>query len=184
MNRENIYEEDIFTKLKTRLARDEEILRKVEFKVLVWGPGDDFFEKKRSEIIARLRERDFQAFTSEELAKQVPSTLPLPQQELRHWEAVDLVIVLEAGIAPAMELALYAWFPEFCEKCIVYHRKDYDPTRRKTFPANLLSLFANRVLYADEEMLDCRITNDCLHRAEAFRRYLVLKRFPQSVWKL
>lgn len=167
-----------FAKIKAGLARRERTLQEVEFKVLVWAPGDDFFWKKRQEIIERLRKHGFQAFTSEELAKRVPSRLPLPEQELRHWEAVNLVIVLEAGVAPAMELALYAWNPDFCEKCIVFHPRDWDPAHQITFPSEVLRLFGNRVLYAGQEMQDCTITDECLHRAEALRRCFVLKDIP------
>lgn len=169
-------EANTFAKVKAGLSRWERALRRVQFSVLVWAPGDDFFTRKRQDIIQRLKKHGFQAFTSEELAKQVPSTLPLPDQELAHWQAVDLVIVLEAGIAPAMELASYAWFPEFCDKCLIFHPRDWDPARQKTFPAEVLRLFSNRVLYADKEMEDCTITEECLHRAQALRRCSALKR--------
>lgn len=164
-----------FAKIKAGLARHEKILRTVQFSVLVWAPGNDFFTSKRDEIIKRLKECGFEAFTSEELAKRVVSSLPLPEQELEHWQAVNLVIVLEAGVAPATELASYAWDAEFCEKCIVWHPRDWDPARRTTFPSGVLRLFGNRVLYGDQEMQDCTITNECLHRAEALRRCVYLK---------
>lgn len=162
---------DTFSKIKAALARQQEKLRSIKFSVLVWAPGNEVFTKKRQQIIDGLTEAGFAAFTSEEIAKQVPSCLPLPVQELQHWRAVDLVIVLEAGVAPGMELASYAQDAEFCQKCIVFHPRDWDPARQKTFPSEVLKLFANRVLYAEREMRACTIVAACIHRAEALRRY-------------
>lgn len=167
-------EADTFSKIKAALARQQEKLRKIKFSVLVWAPGSEVFTKKRQQIIDSLTESGFTAFTSEELVKQVPSALPLPLQELQHWRAVDLVIVLEAGVAPGMELASYAHDAEFCQKCIVFHPRDWDPARQKTFPSEVLRLFPNRVPYAEREMKACPIVAACIHRAEALRRYHLL----------
>lgn len=169
-------EANTFAKVKAGVASREKTLRKTPFSVLVWAPGKEFFTKKRADIIKRLKEQGFQAFTSEELGEKVPSSSPLPYQELSHWEAVNLVIVLEAGIAPAMELASYAFLPGFCEKCVVFHPRDYVPVGKTTFPAEVLELFPNRVIYSEQEMQDCTIIDECLHRAKAFRHCSALQR--------
>ena len=168
-----------FEKIKGALEKREKALQKTRFSVLVWAPGDEFFTKKRADIIKLLKEHEFEAFTSEELAEQVRSSLPLPYQELEHWVAVDLVIVLEAGIAPAMEISSYAFSPGFCEKCVVFHPRDYDPVGKTSFPAEVLKLFPNRVMYSEQEMQDCTIIAECLNSAEAFRHCYVLKNAPE-----
>lgn len=164
-----------FAKIKAALASREKTLRKTRFSVLVWAPGDEFFTRKRADIIKRLTEHGFQAFTSEELEEKVPSGASLPDQELAHWKAVNLVIVLEAGIAPAMEIASYVSFAGFCEKCVVFHPRDYVPVDKTTYPAEVLKLFPTRVIYSEQEMQDCTIIAECLHRAEAFRRCYALQ---------
>lgn len=168
-----------FAKVKAALASRENTLRKTQFSVLVWAPGDEFFTQKRADIIKQLKEEGFQAFTSEELDEKVPSGIPLPYKELSHWEAVNLVIVLEAGIAPAMELASYFLSPGFCEKCVVFHRRDYVPVDKTTYPAEVLKLFPTRVIYSEQEMQDCTVIAECLHRAKAFRHCFVLKHAPE-----
>jgi len=169
-------EANTFAKIKAALASREKTLRKIRFSVLVWGPGDDkLLTKKRADIVKLLKEHGFQAFTSEELKKQAPSSALLPYQELAHWESVNLVIVLEAGIAPAMEIASYVFSPGFCEKCVVFHPRDYDPVGKTTFPAGVLRLFPTRVIYSEKEMQDCTIIAECLNRAEAFRHCFALK---------
>lgn len=81
-------------------------------------------------------------------------------------------------MAPAMELASFAHDAEFCQKCIVFHPRDWDPAHQTTFPSEVLKLFANRVLYAEHEMEVCTLVAECLHRAEAMRRYRFLKESP------
>lgn len=172
-------EANILTKLKAALASREKTLRKTRFSVLIWGPGDDKrLTKKRADIVKLLKKHGFQAFTSEELEDQAPSSTNLPYQELEHWKAVNLVIVLEAGIAPAMEIASYAFSPGFCEKCVVFHPRDYNPVGKTTFPAGVLGLFPTRVIYSEQEMKDCNIIDECLIRAEAFRHCYALRNVP------
>jgi hypothetical protein len=172
-------EVDTFAKIRASVASREQNLRKTVFSVLVWAPGDDFFTKKRADIIKQLKKEGFEAFTSEQLGKKFTSSTPLPYQELSHWEAVNLVIVLEAGVAPAMELASFVFFPGFCEKCVVFHPRDYVAVGKTTYTAELLRLFPNRVIYSDKEMQDCTIIDECLHRAKAFRHCAALKHAPR-----
>lgn len=157
-------------KIKAALADREKTIQKTEFSVLVWGPGDnELLTKKRTDIVKLLKKDGFEAFTSEELGKKLRSSAPLPYQELSHWEAVNLVIVLEAGVAPAMELASFVFFPGFCERCVVFHPRDYVTGGKTTYPGEVLKLFPNRVIYSDKEMQDCTVVAECIHRAKAFR---------------
>lgn len=168
-------------KLKKSLSKMEKGQRSIRYVVVVWGPGDDaFLKRKRRNILKKLKGDNFDAYMGEEFIKLAPSTLPLPEQELAHWNSVDTVIVIEAGIAPAMEISSYSLFHQFIPKCIVFHPQKYDPVNRSTYPSSVLGLFPYRISYTDDEFKKCTIIDECLLRVNALRRVKWLQSLPRS----
>jgi len=162
-------------KIKAGIAKFNRLMQETEFKVLVWAPGNRFYDKKRNNIIDQLTKNGFQAYTSEEFDEPVVTSVPLPVQEIPHWLAANLVLVLDAGPAPSMEIASYILMPAFLEKSIVFHPKDWDPAYQRTYPSDVLRSLVNRIPYTEQEIQDCIVTAECLHRAQAFKYCEVMK---------
>lgn len=159
------------------ITKREKVWQGVPFNVLVWAPGDDkSLQEKKRQVIDILSISGFSVFTSEGISDLIHSSLTLPDEELTHLENVDLILVLEGGVATAMEISSYAWVPDFCEKCIIFHPKDWDPARAtRSYPTEILSLFPNRVIYTEDDIKQCIVAKEALNRAVAKKRARILK---------
>lgn len=164
-------------KIKESIKKREKAWDKVPFSVLLWAPGDnEALKKKREQIIKVLGECGFSVHTGEGVGEQTKSKLRLGDEELSHWVGFDAVIVLEGGVATAMEIASYHLLPNFCEKCIIFHPVDWSPSLHgKSYPTDVLSVFPNRFPYRDEDIKECLLIKECLHRVEALKRIRVLR---------
>lgn len=164
-------------KIKANIEKREKAWDKVPFSVLLWAPGDsEKLKNKREHILKALEEHGFDVHTGEAVAEHTKSKLRLGDEELSHWRQFNAVIVLEGGVATAMEVASYSLFADFCEKCIVFHPVDWSPsTRGRTYPSDILAIFPNRFPYRDEDINKCMLVEECLHRVTALKRIRVLR---------
>lgn len=164
-------------RIESELQKREAVWDKTAFSILLWGTGDDKeLKKKRETIEKELKACGYNVMTGEEVAEKAQSRLSLPDQEYTHWKCFDLVIVLEGGIAPAMEISSYVFEPQFCKKCLVFYPAEYGPSRdRRTFPASVLGLFPHRVPYRKEEIELCTLAEECIHYAYAWARVNIME---------
>jgi len=162
--------------LKAGLQRTELQIRETRGVVLVWGPSFEPYAAKRKKILRSLKKENFETYTSEILSKLVPSsTVPVTDQEREHWRLVDVVLVLNFGPGPGQELATFVNEPEFLGKAIVFHPRQWDPSRSQSYGASVLVNFPNRVPCSAQEVKVCTVVKLCVDRAKAVRRQQFLK---------
>lgn len=155
--------------LREALRRREEMNQLAGGKVLIWGPGDVKGKRKRNNLIRRLKTHGFDAHTSEELSKKIPSTLNIAVQEVEHWRLVDIVVNFCYSEGPRDELAQNSGELDFISKTLVYYPEEYDSTRQESYFASILKLFPYRYRTTEKEWTDCRVSKDCIDRVIAFR---------------
>lgn len=155
--------------LKKGIRRLEEQHQAFAARVLVFGPGDQFGKRKRINLIRRLRKQGFEACTSEQLSKRVPSFLNAFQQEDVHWRLFDIVLIFNFAIGVGQEVAAYAHDPEFREKAYVVYPAKYDPVGSGSFASQVLRQYPNKFPSTDDEWKSCFATRQGFEYAIAKR---------------
>lgn len=160
----------LIDELRAGIRRREVQERALGGRVLVFGPGDDNGKRKRRNLVRRLNRRGFQAFTSEQLSRRVPSDLNPVQQEEEQWVLFDIVLVLDFSEGPALELARYGQNSEFRRRAFVIYPEEYDPIRSSSFGAQILRDFPSKERSSWDEWQKCVVSKRCLDHALARRR--------------
>ena len=156
----------------------EDELASLPLSVLVWGPGEGYESlwEKRAQIAEELTTAGFDASTSEALMAAAPSTANPIDQERVHWQAADLVYVLDFSPGPGMELATFCSDPSFVKKTCVFFNAAWHTADPQTYGASVIANFPNRVPFTETELVACSVVGECLSRAKAERRAVWLDR--------
>lgn len=168
-----------------RVKEWSEAERKFPFSVLVWGPGDRRWRKKRDKLCHLLKEDRFDANTSELISAQIlaiegdsfPKTPP-PVEEIFHWQESDIVLALVFGLGPQTEVTQFTLFREFRDKTIVFYPCEWHSIRnfRKTYWGGVLNLIPKTRPVTAEEDSSCDVVRLSLEIARNERR--------DRLWKL
>jgi len=142
-------------------------LRRETLKVVVLGPGEaqpcDL--NKRRQIISRLRDHGYtQAISGEKLLGTPEAPLHLALQSA--LDDIDLLLVLNTGVAPLVELTTISTDYRARQITKVWSKREYVETGRST-PADVLSMFDNWP-FSPDEFESCELVESIIETAERF----------------
>ena len=142
-------------------------MQRERIRIVVLGPGEaqppDL--RKREQIKSRLHERGYSlTILGEELLQDADAPLPLAlRSELPN---IDLLLVLNTGVAPIVELTAIS--SDFRARQItkVWSKREYVEGRRTT-PGDVVAMFENWQ-FNDEEFDSCELVEWVIATAERF----------------
>ena len=142
-------------------------LQRENLRVIVLGPGEaqpsDL--SKRQQIASRLRDRGYsRAMLGEDFLEGAKAPLHLAlRSEL--WR-IDLLLVLNTGPAPLVELTTIS--PDYRARQItrVWTKREYTERRRST-PGDVLAMFDNWP-FSEEEFQSCELVESVVETADRF----------------
>ena len=142
-------------------------MQRERLKIVVLGPGKaqppDLL--KRRQIKSRLREHGYSlTILGEELLGDPDAPLHLVLQlELSN---IDLLLVLNTGVAPILELTVISHDLRARHKTRVWTKREYTRGRR-TLPRDVLAMFENWP-FSEEEFESCELVESVIETAERF----------------
>ncbi len=142
-------------------------LQRETLRVVVLGPGkaQPCDLKKRKQIVCRLRDQGYtQAIKGENLLG-TPET-PLHLALLSALDEIDLLLVLNTGVAPLVELTTISTDYRARQITKVWSKREYTEAGRST-PADVLSMFDNWP-FSPEEFESCELVESVVATAERF----------------
>ena len=161
---------------KQRILEDK--IKSTPFSVLVFGSGPKLekYHKKRQDIIKRLKEEGFDAYTCEELSKDIPSSVPATEQEVLQTESADWLIFLDTSEGPLSELSNFCVIPSILKKAFVLYPAKYG--KEETFSKAVLRNYPYTHAYKESQFTRCDLVPICLDTAKALRRAKYLEVVP------
>ncbi len=134
-----------------------------QLRVILLGPGEgepgDFDHlRKRREIRGRLLDMGYSNTVLGEDILGDASSFPLHMALLDAINPDDLILVLEAGAAPLVELAVISPNLSLRDSTIVFCRREH-VTGRRTTPGDLIRTF-HYVAFSDDELTSCELTEE------------------------
>ena len=142
-------------------------MRRERMRIVILGPGEtqppDL--RKREQIMSRLRERGYSlAILGEELLEDADAPLHLAlRSELPN---IDLLLVLNTGVAPIVELTAISFDHRARQVTKVWSKREYVEGRRTT-PGDLVAMFENWP-FNEEEFDSCELVEWIIATAERF----------------
>ena len=144
-----------------------EQMQRERLRIVVLGPGEaqppDL--RKRRQIKSRLHEHGYSlAMLGEELLQDSDAPLHLALwSELRN---IDLLLVLNTGVAPVVELTAISFDHRARQITRVWSKREYVAGRRTT-PSDVVAMFDNWP-FSEEEFDSCELVESVIHTAERF----------------
>jgi len=138
------------------------ILPKNQMRILLLGPGNRYprDHKKRVSILKHLRKEGYVgAMLGEDLAKD-RTDLPFQVRLISSLESLDLVLVLNSGTAPIVELSLLWPYSRAREIARVWCPRKYIEKRRSV-PGDVVKSFDYRV-FSNQEFNQCALKEEFL----------------------
>ena len=154
-----------FPKLQAdRYARH---LQRERLRVVVLGPGEaqpcDL--KKRQQIACRLRDRGFSlAMLGEDLLGK--PTMPMHLALQSELPEIDLLLVLNTGVAPLVELTTISFDYRARQITRVWSKREYTEGYRST-PSDVVAMFDNWP-FSEEEFESCELVESVVATADRF----------------
>lgn len=142
-------------------------LQRETLRVVVLGPGEDQPRAldKRKQIASRLQSRGYSgAILGEDLLGE--PDLPLPLALKSELPAIDLLLVLNAGVAPIVELMAISSDLSSREKTRVWSKRGYAEGRRTT-PGDVVAMF-DYWPFSEEEFESCELVESILETTDRF----------------
>ena len=139
-----------------------------QLRIVLLGPGESQPEdyNKRVQIRDNLREQGYLSSSLGEEEIGVNPLLPLPLALVDAIPNLDLVMVLDSGPAPLVELSFIAQRLEFRNKTHVWCSRDLLGDRRNTV-GDLIKMFPWSA-YDQQEFRDCSLTQEFVDCAKRF----------------
>lgn len=142
-------------------------LQREKLKVVVLGPGEDQPHElnKRKQITSRLRGRGYSlTILGEDLLGE--PTLPLHLALKSKLSVIDLLLVLNAGVAPIVELTAISSDLRAREKTKVWSKRVYTEGSRST-PGDIVAMFEYRT-FSEEEFESCELIESIIAITDGF----------------
>lgn len=136
-----------------------------ELRIVLLGPGEAQVaqHRKRIDIRDRLLAEGYDRAVLGEQVIGPETVLPLSIELESNLESDDLILVLNAGPAPLVELTTIWQNQTLRENTEVWCPREYWTVRRST-PGDVLEMFDYR-LYGDAEFQTCDLTEQFVHSA-------------------
>lgn len=140
-----------------------------QLRIILLGPGEgepggfDHLRKRR-EIRGRLLERGYSSTLLGEDILGVDEPLPLPLALVDALYPDDLILVLETGVAPLVEIAFIFSNLALRDSTIVFCRREH-VTGRRTTPGDLIKAF-HYTTFSDDELTSCELTEEFVVAAD------------------
>ena len=157
------------TRQTSKLQADQyaRYLQRESLRVVVLGPGEaqprDL--SKRRQIVSRLRDRGYSlARLGEDLLKHREA--PLHLALLSELPKIDLLLVLNSGVAPIVELTTISFDHRARQITRVWSKREYAEGPRTT-PRDVLELFDNW-MFSEEEFESCELVESVVATADRF----------------
>lgn len=143
------------------------MLQRESLKIVVLGPGEAQARDlaKRHQIAAALKACGYsRAVLGEDLlgSPEVPLHLAL-RTEVR---SIDLLLVLNTGVAPLVELTSLSFDHRARQITRVWSKREYNQRGRST-PSDILAMFDNS-LFSENEFDSCELVESMVATAERF----------------
>ena len=148
--------------------RYAEQMQRERLRIVVLGPGEaqppDFH--KRRQIKSRLHEHGYSlAILGEELLRDADAPLHLAlRSEIGN---IDLLLVLNTGVAPIVELTAISDNLRARQITRVWSKREYVAGRRRTTPGDVVAMFDNSP-FSEEEFDSCELVESVIETAERF----------------
>ena len=142
-------------------------LQRESLKVVVLGPGEGqpFDLEKRRQIVARLREQGYSlAMLGEELLGDPEEPLHVALRSV--IGEIDLLLVLNSGVAALAELSAISFDLRARQITRVWSKREYDEGRRTT-PSDIVKMFDN-LPFNKDEFESCELVESVIATAERF----------------
>ena len=143
------------------------LLQRETLRIVILGPGEDCSHdlNKRRQIAFRLRDRGYSwTMLGEEFLGD--PDMPLPWALQSGLPEVDLILVLNTGVAPIVELLAISRDYRGRQITRVWSKREYDQARRST-PGDVLKVF-DCSLFSPEEFETCELVESFVATAERF----------------
>ena len=158
------YHRNVF---QPRVASLRTEIESIPLTVLVWGPAqsDSILYDQRVAIINALRDRGFDAETSEALTESTEEW-SIKSQEFMQAMAADLIVILCASPGSIAEMCGFSGFEQIARKMVVF----IDHTHRESYvslgPARDLTVYGNVQWYSSPiDFNEGKLVNSVLHVA-------------------
>ena len=142
-------------------------LQRENLRIVVLGPGETqpLDLKKRRQIMSSLHDRGYLlAMLGEELLKD--AELPLHLALKLELSRVDLLLVLNTGAAPLVELTAISSDHKARQITKVWTKREYTEGRRST-PGDVVAMF-DYWPFSEEEFKSCELVASVVETAERF----------------
>ena len=142
-------------------------LQRESLRVVVLGPGEAQPQdlRKRRQIASRLRETGYSlAKLGEELLQE--SETPLHLALLSELPNIDLLLVLNTGVAPLAELVAISLYQRGRQITRVWSKREFTEGRRST-PSDVVQMFDNWS-FSQEEFESCELVESVVAIANEF----------------
>ena len=142
-------------------------IRRDRLRIIVLGPGDaqppDLC--KRRQVKSRLRERGYSlTILGEELLQDADAPLHIALRAELH--NIDLLLVLNTGVAPIVELTAISFDHRARQITKVWSKEEYAEGGRTT-PGDVVAMFDNW-LFSAEEFDSCELVESVIEATERF----------------
>ena len=142
-------------------------LQRENLRIVVLGPGKaqpkDY--NKREQIISRLKDEGYTQAKSGEKLLGIPE-IPLHLALHSALDQIDLLLVLNTGVAPLVELTTISTDYRARQITKVWSKREHVGSRRST-PADVLSMFDNWP-FSPGEFESCELVESIVATAERF----------------